>query len=75
MRVNLCDDGFIIFDPRNPSKLRLLKLFTKKVAREYYWYAHRFLDEDCDFEKADSILQFINYLLDKEAKKGKIDND
>lgn len=67
--------GLSFLTPRNLSKVRLLKLFTKKVAREYYWYAHRFLDEDCDFEKADSILQFINYLLDKEAKKGKIDND
>lgn len=67
--------GLSFLTPRNLSKVRLLKLFTKKVAREYYWYAHRFLDEDCDFEKADSIFQFINYLLDKEAKKGKIDND
>lgn len=75
MKVDFFEEGFCVYDPKNPSKVRKLKLFTKKVARKYYWYAYRHLNEGLDFEKTDSILHFINYLLDEEAKEKKTKNN
>ena len=75
MRIGFCSDGFCLYDPKNPSKVKALKLFTKKIAREYYCYLLSVLEEDGDFEKANNIAQFINYLLNNEVKETVITDD